>query len=82
MHIATKSALEHVLGLHLHPLRTLADLVTDLGAIIADVVLRLVLAHLLVQILGPVKVILDEYLGMIVTTLGTLFAIAIHVVPT
>ena len=82
MHIATKSAFEHVLGLHLHPLWTLADLVTDLGAIVADVVLRLVLAHLLVQLLGPVKVLLHEYLGMVVRTLGALFAVAVHVIPT
>jgi len=81
VHVATQSALEYILGFHFHSLGAFADLVADLGAIVADVVLGFMLAHLLVELLGAVEILLDEDLRVIVSTLGALFAIPVHVVP-
>lgn len=47
VHVSAKSALEDVLGLDLHSFRAFADLMTDLCAIVADVVLWVVLGKLL-----------------------------------
>ena len=47
MDISTEATFKDILGLNFNPLRALADLVADLGAIVANVVLRIVLGHLL-----------------------------------
>ena len=81
VHISTESAFEHVFRLDFDSLRTLADLVTDLCAIIADVILGLLLRELLEEGLGAVEVLIDEDLGVVVRALGALFTVAVHVVP-
>ena len=81
VHVAAQSALEHILGLDLHPFGTLAHLVPDLRAVIANVVLRLGLRQLLEQLLGPHKVLLHEYFRVIVRTFCALLAVPVHVVP-
>ena len=40
------------------------------------------LGHLFEEFLGALEVIVDEYLGVVVCTLGPLFTVAVHVVPT
>lgn len=82
MHVAAESALEHVFGLHFYPLRAFAHLMSDLGTVVADVVLRVVLGQLLEQFLGAVEVLLDEDLGVVVCALGSFLAVPVHVVPT
>lgn len=81
MHIATESALEDILRLYLHSLWTFADLVSDLGAIITNIVLRVILGELLKELFGSLEVLLHKDFGMIVRTLGTFLAESIHVVP-
>ena len=47
MDISAEATFEDILGLDFDPLGALADLVADLGAIVANVVLRIMLGHLL-----------------------------------
>ena len=47
MDISTEATFEDVLGFDFDPLGALADFVTDLSAIVANIVLRIVLGHLL-----------------------------------
>ena len=66
VHVATQSAFEHVLGLYLHAFGALADLVSDLCAVVADVVLRLVFGKLFEELLRALEVLLHEDLGVVV----------------
>jgi len=81
VHVAAQPALEHVFGLYLHAFGTLADFVTDLGAIVADIVLWVRFGELFKQLFGALEVFLHEDFGMVVCALGPFLAIAIHVVP-
>lgn len=81
VHIAAQSAFEHVLGFYLHPFGALADLVSDLCAVVADVVLRFILGELFEELLGALEVLLHEDLGVVVRALGTFLAESVHVVP-
>jgi hypothetical protein len=54
---------------------------TDLRAVVADVVLRVVLGELFEELLSALKVLLDEDLGVVVRALGTFLAESVHVVP-
>ena len=53
----------------------------NLGAVVADVVLGVVLGHLFEQLLRACKVLVDENLRVVVGTLGALLAVAVEVVP-
>jgi hypothetical protein len=81
MHVAAESTFEHVLWLYLNSFRTLADLVPNLGAIVANVILRFVFGKLFEKLLCALEVFLDEDLGMIVRAFSSFFAKSIHVVP-
>jgi len=81
VHIAAQPALKHVLRLNLDPLRTLAHLVTDLRAVVADVVLRLALGKQLKELFGALEVFFHEDFGVVVGAFGSLLAEAVHVVP-
>lgn len=81
VHVAAEAALENVFGLDLDPFGAFADLVPDLCAVVADVVLGVVLRQLLEELLRAVEVLLDEDLRVVVSALGALLAVAVHVVP-
>jgi hypothetical protein len=81
VHVAAEAALEDVLWFHLHAFGALAHFVADLGAIVADVVLRVRLAHLLEQPLRALEVLLHEDLRVVVRALAPLLAVTVHVVP-
>jgi hypothetical protein len=55
--------------------------VSNLRAIVTDIVLRVIFGKLLEQLLGPHEVLLNEDLGVVVCALGSLLAVAVHVVP-
>jgi hypothetical protein len=46
VHVPTQPAFEHVFWLNLHPLRTFAHFVSNLSAVVTDVVLRVTLRKL------------------------------------
>lgn len=81
MDVSAEPTLEDVFGLDLHSLRALAHLVPDLRAVVANVVLRVVFGQLFEKLLGPLEVLLDEDFGVVVSALGPLLAVPVHVIP-
>lgn len=53
----------------------------DLRAVVANVVLRFVFAHLFVEFFGPVEIHFHEDFGVVVGALGALFTVPVHIVP-
>lgn len=81
VYVSAQSALEDILGLNFDSLGTLADLMANLGAIVADVVLRVVFGELFEELLSALEVLLHEDLGVVVRALSTFLAESVHVVP-
>ena len=88
MRIPTQPTLEHILLLNFNTFRTLRHLMTNLRAVVTHVVRRLMLEQVLVQHLGLLEVLLNEYLWMVVGALPPFLTVPVpfltvpvHVVP-
>ena len=81
VYVAAESALEHVFGFYFHPLRAFAYLVSNLGTVIANVILWICLGKLFKEFFGSLEIFFNKYFWMIVSAFGSLFAIPVHIVP-
>ena len=81
MHVSAESTFEHIFGFNFHSLGAFAHFVSDLCAVVADVILGVMLGHLLEELLGAVEILLYEDFGMVVWTFCSFLAVAVHVVP-
>jgi hypothetical protein len=82
VNVAAESTFEYVLWLYFDPLRTLANLMPDLGAVVADIILWLVFRKLFEEFLRSLEIFLHEYFGVVVWAFCTLLTKSIHIVPT
>jgi hypothetical protein len=82
MSVATKSTFENVQFLYFYSFGAFRHFMTNLSAIITDIIGRFMFEQVFIKQFGLLEILLHKDFGVMIRTFASLLAVAIHIVPT